>query len=158
MQIAELTGWWLFLYGGYLALISARSGWELVVGVVIAGSCAALGATSRRAFAAAVRPPRFVRRALWLPIDVAVDAVAMTRLLVTGSAWRIKGSLLRIRLPEAGDGRAERAYAVLLASASPGGVAVDVEGDGDGDGESGETTMTVHRLTGGGKATEALNR
>src|SRR5258705_12638918 len=78
----EPVAWWIALFGCYLALISALSPIELVVGTVAAGVGGAVAVLTRRALLpGAGRPPRRVPlRALgWLPVQIVVDAARLVR-------------------------------------------------------------------------------
>jgi hypothetical protein len=117
--------------------------------VVVAAIAATAAVLARRAFDPALRIPSFVRRAVLLPVDVAVDAVRLAWLLVSGRAFRAGvGERDRVSLPD--DGAETRAWAVLLASAAPGSLAVDVEE------HHGRAVLHRHRLTPRGRATAAL--
>jgi hypothetical protein len=146
---AQLAGWWLLLSIGYLGLLSSPSGWEIPLALVIGGASALTGLLGLRAFDPAVRPPAFVARALWLPVDVVRDALVLTGLLLTGRALREgAGELDEVPLPHGDD--ATRCWAVLLTSAAPGSLALDVEQ------RDGGPVLRRHRLTSGGRATAGL--
>jgi hypothetical protein len=146
---ARLAGWWLLLSAGYLGLLSTPTGGEIPLALLIGGAAAVAGVLGRRAFDPAVRAPRFVRRAVWLPVDVVADAVVLIRLLVTGRALRADvGELDDVLLPD--DGEATRAWAVLLTSAAPGSLTVDVEQ------RAGRAVLRRHRLTSHSRATAGL--
>jgi hypothetical protein len=127
---AELVLWWLALSAGYLLLITSPTGLEVPVGLTIGASAATLAVAARRVFDPPTGIPGFVRRVVALPLDVAADAVDLTRLLVTGRAFAgDRATVDDIELP---DDEAVRAWAVLLTSAAPGSLATDVEArDGD---------------------------
>lgn len=146
---AQLAGWWLLLSAGYLGLLSSPSGWELALALVIGGAAALTGLVGLRAFEPAVRAPGFVRRAVWLPVDVVLDAGGLTRLLLTGRALRRHvGEHDVVPLPD--DDGATRAWAVLLTSAAPGSLCVDVEQRDDG------PVLHRHRMTSHSRATAGL--
>jgi hypothetical protein len=85
---------------------------------------------------------------VWLPVDVVSDAVVLIRLLLTGRALRTDcGELDDVPLP---DDESTRAWAVLLASASPGSLVVDAES------REGRTVLRRHRLTSHSRATAGL--
>jgi multisubunit Na+/H+ antiporter MnhE subunit len=131
-------------------LVSSPTGLEVPVGFVVGVLAAAVAVAARRAFRPTTKVPAFVRRAILLPVDVAADAVSLTRLLVTGRALRDGcGETDEVELP---DDDATRAWAVLLSSATPGSVAVDVE-----ERESG-LVLRRHLLTRHHRATAAWGR
>jgi hypothetical protein len=79
-----------------------------------------------------------------------VDAAALTRLLVTGRAFRPgAGDVQDVRLI---DDLAHRAWAVILLSSSPGSLAAEVEETDDG------LVLRQHRLGADGRATAGLLR
>jgi hypothetical protein len=150
---AQLTGWWLLFSAGYLGLLSSPTGWEIPLALTIGGAAVVTGVLGRRAFEPAVRAPGFVRRAVWLPVDVVADAVVLIRLLVTGRVLRADvGDLDDVLLPDDDDDddEATRAWAVLLASAAPGSLTVDVEE------RDGRSVLRRHRLTSRSRATAGL--
>jgi hypothetical protein len=148
---AQLTGWWLLFSAGYLGLLSSPTGWEIPLALTIGGAAVVTGVLGRRAFDPAVRAPGFVRRAVWLPVDVVADAVVLIRLLVTGRVLRADvGDLDDVLLPDDDDDEATRAWAVLLASAAPGSLTVDVEE------RDGRSVLRRHRLTSRSRATAGL--
>ena len=111
---------------------------------------AAVAVLARRAFEPPTRAPSFVRRAALLPLDVAGDAVTLTRLLVTGRAFRADcGTVDELALPDDG---ATRAWAVLLTSAAPGSLAAEVEERDD------RLVLRRHLLTRHHRATVDLER
>jgi hypothetical protein len=117
--------WWLALTAGYLLLVSSPTGLEGPVAVVVGALAATSAVMARRAFQPVTTVPPFVRRAALLPLDLAADAVSMTRLLVTGRAFRAGcGTVDEMELPR---DDATRAWAVLLTSAAPGSLATEVE-------------------------------
>ena len=142
--------WWLALTAGYLLLIPSPTGLEVPVGFLVGASAAALAVVARRAFEPPAGMPSFVRRAALLPADVSRDAVLMTRLLVTGRAFRAGcGSTDEVELP---DDDAIRAWAVLMTSAAPGSLAVDVEE------RKGRLVLRRHLLTSSGLAAADLGQ
>jgi hypothetical protein len=146
---ARVVGWWLLLSAGYLGLLSSPTGWEIPLALAIGGAAVTTGVLGRRAFDPAVRPPGFVRRSVWLPVDVVVDAVVLVRLLVTGRALRVDvGELDDVRLLD--DDVATRAWAVLLTSAAPGSLTLDVEQC------AARPVLRRHRLTSHSRATAGL--
>jgi hypothetical protein len=148
---AQLTGWWLLFSAGYLGLLSSPTGWEIPLALTIGGAAVVTGVLGRRAFDPAIRAPGFVRRAVWLPVDVVADAVVLIRLLVTGRVLRADvGDLDDVLLPDDDDDEATRAWAVLLASAAPGSLTVDVEE------RDGRSVLRRHRLTSRSRATAGL--
>ena len=143
--------WWLALTAGYLLLIPSPTGLEVPVGLLVGASAAAVAVVARRAFEPPTGVPSFVRRAALLPLDVSRDAVLMTRLLVTGRAFRADcGSTDEVELPD--DDDAVRAWAVLLTSAAPGSLAADVEE------RKGRLVLRRHRLTSSGLAAADLGQ
>ncbi len=133
---------------GYLLLVTSPTGLEVPVGLVVGALAASLAVPARRAFDPPTTIPRFVRRLVLLPIDVAADAVSLTRLLVTGHAFRNDcGTLDEIVLE---DDDAVRAWAVLLTSAAPGSLAADVEE------RAGGLVLRRHLLTRQGRVTAGL--
>jgi hypothetical protein len=148
---AQFTGWWLLFSAGYLGLLSSPTGWEIPLALTIGGAAVVTGVLGRRAFDPAIRAPGFVRRAVWLPVDVVADAVVLIRLLVTGRVLRADvGDLDDVLLPDDDDDEATRAWAVLLASAAPGSLTVDVEE------RDGRSVLRRHRLTSRSRATAGL--
>jgi Na+/H+ ion antiporter subunit len=146
---AHLAGWWLLLSAGYLGLLSSPTGWEIPRSLVIGGAAAVAGMLGRRAFDPAVRAPGFTRGAVWLPVDIVSDTVALTRLLLTGRALRDDaGETDVVLLPD--DDEATRAWAVLLTSAAPGSLTVDVERS------DGRPALRRHLLSPSGRATAGL--
>jgi multisubunit Na+/H+ antiporter MnhE subunit len=136
---AELALWWAASTAGYLLLVTSPAGLEAPVGIAVGAACAVVGMAGRRAFRPTTRVPTFVRRALLLPVDVAADTVTLTRLLLTGEAFRADaGEEDEVVLP---DDDATRVWAVLLTSASPGSLAADVEERDD------SLVLRRHRLT-----------
>lgn len=136
---AELAWWWLGLTAGYLLLVTSPTGIEVPVGLVVGAVAAAFAVAARRAFDPPATLPAFVRRVVLLPVDVAVDAATLVRLLVTGRAFRSDpGSVDEVRLE---NDDAVRAWAVLLTSATPGSLAADVEE------REGRPVLHRHRLT-----------
>jgi multisubunit Na+/H+ antiporter MnhE subunit len=137
---AEIALWWAASTAGYLLLVTSPTGIEAPVGIAVGAACAVVGVAARRAFRPTTRVPEFVRRALLLPVDVAADTVTLTRLLLTGEAFRADaGEEDEVVLP---DDDGIRVWAVLLTSASPGSLAADVE-------ERDDDTLVLrrHRLT-----------
>jgi hypothetical protein len=148
-ETAQLAAWWLLLGGGYLGLVSSPTGWEIPLAVAVGGAAAVTGLLGQRAFDPAGRAPAFVRRAVWLPVDVVTDAVVLIRLLLTGRALGAGcGELDEVPLPD--EAESTRAWAVLLTSASPGSLTVDVEP------RNGRTVLRRHRLTSTSRATAEL--
>jgi hypothetical protein len=146
---AQLIAWWLLFTAGYLGLVSSPTGWEIPLALVIGGAATLTGVLGRRAFDPAGGSPSFVRRAVWLPLDVVTDAVALIGLLLTGRALRADcGELDEVTLPD--EDESTRAWAVLLTSASPGSLTVDVES------RDGRTVLNRHRLTSKSRATADL--
>jgi len=136
---AEVALWWTASTAAYLLLVTSPTGIEAPVGVVIGGVCALVGVASRRAFRPVTRVPAFVRRAVWLPVDLAADAVTLPRMLLTGEAFRADaGEEDEVVLP---DDDGARVWAVLVTSASPGSVAVDLEERDD------SLVLRRHRVT-----------
>jgi hypothetical protein len=120
------------------------------VGLVVGAVAASFAVVARRAFALPATIPDFVRRVVWLPVDVAVDAADLTRLLVTGRAFSSDcGSVDELDLP---DDDSVRAWAVLLVSASPGSLAADVEERDD------RLVVRRHRITRSGRTTSELGQ
>lgn len=135
----ELVLWWLSLTAFYLLLITSPTGIEVPVGLAVGGTGAVLAVAGRRAFGPASRLPTFLRYVAWLPVDIAADAVTMCRLLLTGRAFRHDaGSVEQLTLD---DDLAQRTWAVILVSASPGSLAAEVEE------RDGKLLLTKHRLT-----------
>jgi multisubunit Na+/H+ antiporter MnhE subunit len=132
--------WWLTLSAAYLLLVSSPTGIEVPVGLLVGAAAAAAGMAGRRAFDPPATVPRFVRRAVLLPLDIAGDTVSLTRLLLTGRAFRADcGEVEELVLHD--DDDATRAWAVLLTSAAPGSLATDVEDRGS------HLVLRRHRLT-----------
>jgi multisubunit Na+/H+ antiporter MnhE subunit len=147
---AEFAWWWLALTVGYLLLVTSPAGLEVPVGLVIGALAASLAVAARRAFAPPATVPGFVRRVVLLPVDVAADAVSLTRLLVTGRAFGADcGTLDEIELM---DDAAVRVWAVLLTSAAPGSLAADVEE------RDGGLVLRRHLLTRHHRATAGLGQ
>jgi hypothetical protein len=145
---AEFARWWLALTAGYLLLITSPTGIEVPVGLAVGAVAACFAVAARRAFDPPTSVPAFVRRVVLLPVDVAADAVVLTRSLVTGRAFRSEvGSVDELDLP---DDDAVRAWAVLLTSASPGSLAGDVEE------RDGRLVLRRHLLTRHDRATAEL--
>ena len=145
---AEFTRWWLALTAGYLLLVTSPTGVEVPGGLGGGAVAAGFAVVARRAFDPPTEVPAFVRRAVLLPIDVAADALSLTRSLVTGRAFGADpGSVDEIELP---DEDAVRAWAVLLVSAAPGSLAADVEHRDD------RLVLRRHLLTGHNRATAEL--
>jgi hypothetical protein len=120
------------------------------VGLVVGAAAASLAVAARRAFEPPATIPDFVRRVVWLPLDVAVDAVGLARLLVTGQAFGSDCTTVdELDLPDE-DG--VRAWAVLLTSASPGSLAADVEEHG------GRLVVRRHLITRNHRTTAELDR
>ena len=138
--VLEFALWWLVLSGAYLLLVSSPAGIEVPAGLLIGAAAAAAGVAGRRAFRPPSTVPRFVRRAVLLPLDIAGDTVSLARLLVTGQALRAGcGEFDELVLHDHDD--ATRAWAVLLTSAAPGSLATDVEERGN------HLVLRRHRLT-----------
>jgi multisubunit Na+/H+ antiporter MnhE subunit len=136
---AEVALWWAASTAVYLLLVTSPTGIEAPVGVAVGALCALVGVAARRAFRPPTHVPSFVRRAVLLPLDVAADTVTLTRLLLTGEAFRPDaGEEDEVVLP---DDDGTRVWAVLLTSASPGSLAVDVEERDD------SLVLRRHRLT-----------
>jgi len=136
---AELALWWAASTAGYLLLVTSPTGIEAAIGIAVGAACAVVGVVARRAFRPTTRVPAFVRRALLLPLDVAADTATLTRLLLTGEAFRADaGEEDEVVLP---DDDGIRVWAVLLTSASPGSLAADVEERDD------SLVLRRHRLT-----------
>jgi|SRR3954447_18189900 len=136
---AELLWWWLGATAAYLLLVSSPTGLEIPVGAVVGAASALVAVAARRAFQPTTHVPAFVRRAVLLPLDVAADTVSLTRMLLTGEAFRSgAGEEDEVRLP---DDDATRTWGVLLTSASPGSLATDVEE------RDGSLVLHRHRLT-----------
>jgi multisubunit Na+/H+ antiporter MnhE subunit len=136
---AEMCLWWAASTAAYLLLVTSPTGIEVPVGLAVGAACALVGAAGRRAFKPPGRVPAFVRRALLLPVDVAGDAVTLTRLLVTGEAFTADvGKTDEVVLP---DDDGVRAWAVLLVSAAPGSLAAEVEE------RDGSLVLHRHRIT-----------
>lgn len=146
--VAEFAWWWLSLTAAYFLLITSPTGLEIPVGFTIGAVAASLAVAARRAFDPPLRVPAFVRRAVLLPIDVAADAVSLTRLLVTGSAFGAGcGTVDEVELV---DDEAVRAWGVLLTSAAPGSLAADV------DERDGRLVLRRHRITRHDRATAGV--
>jgi multisubunit Na+/H+ antiporter MnhE subunit len=123
--VPEAATWWLASTAAYLLLVPSPTGLEVPVGFAIGAVCALVGVAARRAFRPPTRVPSFVRRVVVLPLDLLADAVTLTRMVLTGEAFRAEaGDEDEVVLP---DDDETRAWAVLLTSASPGSVAADVE-------------------------------
>lgn len=126
--------WCLILMGLELALAGSLSPGEVAVaaGTGLAGALLARAAV--RAFDPPWRAPGFVR-ALWvLPVDIALDSARLVGQVLTR---RDAGRERALTVPEDSRGTDERlAYAVLLASVSPGTFVVSVSDD--------ETTLELH--------------
>lgn len=145
---AEFAWWWLALTAGYLLLITSPTGLEVPVGLVTGAVAASFAVAARRAFDPPVTIPAFVRRVVLLPVDLAADAAALARLLVTGRAFRSgHESVDEIDLE---DDEAVRAWAVLLSSAAPGTLATDVEE------RDGRLVLRRHLMTRNGRTTAEL--
>jgi multisubunit Na+/H+ antiporter MnhE subunit len=150
--------WWLALFGTYALLVgSSLSYEEVVAGAALAVLAATLAVAAVRAFDPPRRVPGFAGRMVWLPRDVAVDAVRLTAhvlrlLLLPLSLPGVGGTSSRARV--VGRTRGSRddvlAYAVIAASASPGGYVVQVQDDG--------RTLDLHRLAPAGKVVEGWLR
>jgi multisubunit Na+/H+ antiporter MnhE subunit len=145
----EYTAWWLALTIAYLGLVTSPAGWEIVAGLLVGAIVATVAVLARRAFQPALRAPAFVRRAGWLPVDVALDTLTMVRMLLSGRALRADFGE-RDRLTLADDSPERRAWAVLLTSAAPGSLALDVEE------QRGHAVLLRHRLTDRGRAAAGL--
>jgi len=138
-RVAEVALWWAASTAVYLLLVTSPTGIEVPVGVAIGAACALVAVAARRAFRPPLHVPAFVRRAVLLPLDLAGDAVTLTRMLVTGEAFAADvGDEDEVVLPDDDD---TRAWAVLLTSASPGSLAADVEE------RDGSLVLRRHRLT-----------
>jgi len=147
---AALGLWWSGLTLLYLLLVTSPVGVETAVGLAVGLASAVLAVAGARAFEPPSRVPGFVRSAVWLPVDVVGDAVILIRDLVTGAAFRTDAGAVR-RVPL--DDRVEtRAWAVLLASAAPGSMAVEVEDEHAG------LALRVHRMTPRGRALAGIVR
>jgi multisubunit Na+/H+ antiporter MnhE subunit len=143
---AEVALWWAASTAVYLLLVTSPTGLEVPVGLAIGAACAAVGVAARRAFRPPTRVPTFVRRVVLLPLDLAADVVTLTRMLVTGEAFRADaGEEDEVVLP---DDAGTRVWAVLLTSASPGSLAIDVEE------RDGSLVLRRHRLTSHHRASE----
>jgi multisubunit Na+/H+ antiporter MnhE subunit len=136
---AAFALWWAASTAGYLVLVSSPTGIEVPVGIAVGAASAFVGVAGRRAFQPPTRVPAFARRAVLLPVDVAADTVALTRLLLTGRAFAADvGEEDEVVLRDEGS---TRAWAVLLTSAAPGSLALDVEERDD------SLVLRRHRLT-----------
>ena len=136
---AEALLWGLTSTALYLLLVTSPTGLEVPVGIAIGAVCAAVGMVTLRAFRPPTQVPSFVRRILLLPVDLAGDTVTLTRMVLTGEAFRAEGEEDEVVLP---DDDQTRAWAVLLTSAAPGSLAADVEERDD------SLVLRRHRLTG----------
>jgi hypothetical protein len=143
---AEAVAWWLASTALYLLLVTSPTGIEVPVAVGVGSVCAAVGVAARRAFRPPTHVPPFVRRAVLLPLDLVTDTVTLTRLVLTGGAFRADaGDEDEVLLP---DDDETRAWAVLLTSAAPGSLAADVEE------RDGSLVLRRHRLTPSSRVTD----
>jgi multisubunit Na+/H+ antiporter MnhE subunit len=122
----EPAAWWTALFGCYLALISAVSPIELVVGAVAAVPGAAVAVLTRRALlpGAGRAPRRVPLRALrLLPVQIVVDAARLVRPRVPATFATVTD---------------EGGPVALVLSISPGTYVVDADTE--------EDRLTVHRV------------
>lgn len=126
--------WVVLLFAGYLALVSQRSGAEVVLGAllsVIAGGAAVLG---RRMTGSRFALPRgWPAVLLRLPVAVLVDTWLLVRLAWRGTPLRVSqaGAVRTLELTDQPDELRESSWQAvggLLLSLSPGSFVVDSSG------------------------------
>ena len=150
--IGEYVAWWLVLSGIWAGLVTSPWGWETLLAAAAGAAAAALGVRSRVVFAPPATVPAFARRLVWLPLDLALDALGLLRLLITGRAFRHDcGRLDTLILPDCDEGAA-RAWGIIVVAASPGSLATDIEE------QRGRLRLHRHRLTTTGRAARDLER
>ena len=139
---------WVVMFGLFLALTEKVSPDELIAGAGSAAAAAAVAVVAVRAFAPP-RPPRFLVRLRWLPVDLLVDVARLVAATPRVPSGRV-GTTTRARIdPEPASDASDRlAYAVLLASATPGSYVLAVSDD--------EGILRVHRVGPAGRIVEGV--
>ncbi|MEX0429307.1 hypothetical protein AB3X52_16935 [Nocardioides sp. DS6] len=143
IRILEGVAWWVTLLAAYVVLISSISLPELVAGAALAALASVVAMVATRGLRPAAPPIGLRwRHLLLLPVAIVRDlGVLVARL---GAREAHVGTTEDLRLPEAGEPRAVRAYAVLALSISPAAYVLDVWPGEPADREPG--SVRVHRL------------
>jgi multisubunit Na+/H+ antiporter MnhE subunit len=134
LLVAEAAAWGVLLLAGYLAMVSQRSGAEIVLGALLSAIAGGAAVLARRMTGSCFAAPRgWLAVLLRLPAAVLADTGLLVRLIWRAPTLRVSqaGALRTLQLAGQPDELREETWQAvggLLLSLSPGSYVVDSSG------------------------------